>query len=424
MSSHIPSHRAGTEAVRTDDARGPDGTPPGVARDAAQLDGDVVLSLLALIGGGGAELKDAAGGEPAQGQPAGTAQGPARDGAPLPRMAPGTPGMRGGATGPAVPGAGTGTATPTGILPALAGNAQAGDAATSGILPNEAGDTEQVQQPDLAGPEDAMAFPSAPEAGMLRPGIGTAWTSAVDAQAMLPTEGLRDIAPRVDVETAGAMRAPAATTTAFAGTAGPADTPPRAAADASPAQAGPIAVATGHAPGEAASPAPAPPTVAAPRMPTERRAEAAPPARAARDVMADAAGTAGRYASATVRRAGTLAAATGRSLAARGAALPGVRALEAGLVERGWMGGHARSSASSDDGGIGIGTGAGADAGDPSSVASGNEAAGVVNVVRFVVQAREWLGERRARAPAGGCPHRRSLRCRWYCRAGCTRRGA
>ncbi|MBN3837516.1 hypothetical protein, partial [Burkholderia sp. Ac-20344] len=116
-----------------------------------------------------------------------------------------------------------------------------------------------------------------------------------------------------------------------------------------------------------------------------------------------------------------LAAVTGRSLAAHGAALPGVRALEASLVERGWIARHARSSASPDE--AGIGPGAGADAGDPSCVASGNEAAGVVNVVRFVVQAREWLDERRPRAPAGGCPHRRSLRCRWHCRAGCTQRG-
>ncbi|MBN3835110.1 hypothetical protein, partial [Burkholderia sp. Ac-20344] len=82
MSSHIPSHRAATEAARTDDARGPDGTPLDAVRDAVQLDGDVVLSLLALIGGGGAELKDAAGGGQAQGRPAGTPPGPARDGAP------------------------------------------------------------------------------------------------------------------------------------------------------------------------------------------------------------------------------------------------------------------------------------------------------------------------------------------------------
>ncbi|VWD12074.1 hypothetical protein BLA39750_03299 [Burkholderia lata] len=421
MSSHIPSHRTATDAARTDDARGPDGTPPDAARDAVQLDGDVVLSLLAVIGGGGAELKDAAGGGQGNGRPASTAPGPARDGAPWPRPA---PGMRGGTTGPVT---GTGTATQTGSVPALTGSTPADGDAVAGIVPDEGGDAAQRQAPDWAAPEGALPRPSAPEGGLSPPsGAGNAWPSAADAQPALRTADRYVVAPHADGAVGETTRAPAEAT-AFAESAGPLETLPRAGAGAPAAQNEPLASARGHAPSDAEPQASTLPAIATAttqtqmRMPTARRGEAASPARAARDAMADAAGTAGRYASATVRRAGTLAATTGRSLAAHGAALPGVRALEANLVERGWLARRARPSAPADE--AGIGTGAGTDAGDPSSVASGNEAAGVVNVVRFVVQAREWLDERRPRAPAGGCPHRRSLRCRWHCRAGCTRRG-
>ncbi|MDR0240282.1 MAG: hypothetical protein LBJ65_01575 [Burkholderia sp.] len=416
MSSHIPSHRSATEATRTDDARGPDGTPADGARDAVQLDGDVLLSLLARIGGGsaGAELKDAAGGGPqAQGQPAGTAPGPAR-------TASGAPGMRGGAAGPAAPG--TGLATQTGILPALTGSTQAGGDAVSGIVPDERGDAAQQQAPDLATPEGALPLPSIPEAGLLHPpGAENAWQPAADAQPMSRTAGQYDIGPHADGEAgeAGETRRAPAEAMAFAGAAAPRVTAPLTGTETPAEQAAPLTATAGHAAPDAERRASTPPAIATSQMPSARHGGAIPPARSARDVMADAAGTAGRYASATVRRAGTLAAATGRSLVAHGATLPGVRALEANLVERGWMPRHARSSDEA-----GIGSGAGADAGDPSSVASGNEAAGVVNVVRYVVQARDWLDERRPRTPAGNCPHRRSLRCRWYCRAGCTRRGA
>lgn len=425
MASHIPSHRAATEAARTDDARGPDGTPAEIPRDAVQLDGDVVLSLLALIGGGGAGLKDAAGGGQTQGRPAGTAPGPARDGAPWPRTAPGAPGMRGGVAGPAAPG--TGQSTQTGILPALTGNTPAGDDAVPGVVPDAGGDAQQRQAPDPVAPERALPLPLPPGADLLRqPGVETAWPSAADAQPTPPTAGGNDVGPHVDGDAGEAgdtMRAPAGAM-AFAGTAAPLATPPRTGAEAPAAQTERLAAPADHAPSGAERRASTQPATATPQMPqmsTARRGDAAPPARFARDALADAAGTASRYAHATVRRAGTLAAATGRALATHGAALPGVRALEANLVERGWMPRAARPSVSSDE--AGIGSGAGADTGDPSSVASGNEAAGVVNVVRYVVQAREWLDERRPRAPAGSCPHRRSLRCRWYCRAGCTRRG-
>ncbi|NTZ07529.1 hypothetical protein [Burkholderia metallica] len=425
MSSHIPSHRAATEVARTDDARGPDGTPPDVARDAVQLDGDVVLSLLALIGGGGAELKDAAGGGQTPGRPAGAAPGPARDGASLTRTAPGAPGMRGGAAGPVAPG--TGLATQTGVLPALTGSTQTVDDAVSGIVPDEGGDAEQWQAPDLAAPEDALPLPSAPGAGSLRlPGADAerAWPSAAGAQSMPRTASPDDVGPHADGDVGEAgetMPAPAGTMV-FAGTAGPVATLPRTGTDAPPVPSGPLTTSAAHAPPDAERRASTPPATATSQTPTPGRGEAAPPARSARDVMADAAGMAGRYASTAVRRAGTFAAATGRSLAAHGAALPGVRALEANLAERVGMARHAQPSASSGE--AGIGSAAATDAGDPSSVASGNEAAGVVSVVRYVVQAREWLDERRPRAPAGGCPHRRGLRCRWYCRAGCTRRGA
>ncbi|WP_185658092.1 hypothetical protein [Burkholderia sp. Bp8992] len=425
MPSHIPSHRAATEAARTDDARGPDGTPAEIPRDAVQvqLDGDVVLSLLALIGGGGAGLKDAAGGGQAQGGPAGTAPGPARDGAPWPRT---VPGMRGGVAGSVAPGTGQSTQTDI-LLPALMGNTQAGDDAVPAIVPDAGGDAQQRQAPDPVAPEGALPLALLPGADLLRqPGVETAWPSAADAQPTPPMAGANDVGPHVDGDAGEAgdtMRAPAGAT-AFAGPAAPLATPPRTGAEAPAAQTERLAATADHAPSGAerrASTQPATATPLMPQMSTARRGDAVPPARSARDVLADAAGTANRYAHATVRRAGTLAAATGRSLAAHGAALPGVRALEANLVERGWMSRAVRPSASSDE--AGIGSGAGADAGDPSSVASGNEAAGVVNVVRYVVQAREWLDERRPRAPAGSCPHRRSLRCRWYCRAGCARRG-
>ncbi|OXI17863.1 hypothetical protein [Burkholderia sp. AU15512] len=418
MSSHIPSHRTATEAARTDDTRGPDGATPDAARDAVQLDGDVVLSLLAVIGGGGAELKDAAGGGQGQGRPADTAPAPARDGVPWPRTASGAPGalgvpgIRGGATGPVAPGTG----------PALAGSAQAGGNAVSGIVPDEGGDTAQRQEPELAAPEGALPLPSAPEGDLSpRSGAGNAGASAADTQPALHTAGRDDVGPHAGGAAGETVRGLAGTPV-FAGPAGPLATPPRAGAGAV-AQNEPFTPARGHALPDTEPRASTLPvtTTATTQMPTARRGEAAPTARSAHDVIADAAGTAGRYASATVRRAGTLAAATGRSLAAHGAALPGVRALEANLVERGWLARRTRSSVPSDE--AGIGTGAGTDAGDPSSVASGNEAAGVVNVVRFVVQAREWLDERRPRTPAAGCPHRRSLRCRWHCRAGCTRRG-
>ncbi|MCA8257227.1 hypothetical protein LGM89_28530 [Burkholderia sp. AU31624] len=416
MSSHIPSHRTATEAARTDDTRGPDGVTPDAARDTVQLDGDVVLSLLAVIGGGGAELKDAAGGGQGQGRPADTAPAPARDGVPWPRTASGAPGalgvpgIRGGATGPVAPGTG----------PALAGSAQAGGNAVSGIVPDEGGDTAQRQEPELAAPEGALPLPSAPEGDLSpRSGAGNAGASAADTQPALHTAGRDDVGPHAGGAAGETVRGLAGTPV-FAGPAGPLATPPRAGAVA---QNEPFTPARGHALPDTQPRASTLPvtTTATTQMPTARRGEAAPTARSAHDVIADAAGTAGRYASATVRRAGTLAAATGRSLAAHGAALPGVRALEANLVERGWLARRTRSSVPSDE--AGIGTGAGTDAGDPSSVASGNEAAGVVNVVRFVVQAREWLDERRPRTPAAGCPHRRSLRCRWHCRAGCTRRG-
>ncbi|KKL33572.1 hypothetical protein WR30_23655 [Burkholderia contaminans FFH2055] len=414
MSSHIPSHRTATEAARTDDARGPDGATPDAARDAVQLDGDVVLSLLALIGGG-AELKDAAGGGQGQGRPADTAPAPAREDVPWPRTAPGAlgvPGIHGGATGPVAPGTG----------PALNGSAQAGGNAVSGIVPDEGDDTAQRQERDLAAPEGALPLPSAPQGDLSpRSGAGNAEASAADTQPALHTAGRDDVGPHADGAVGETARVLAGTPV-FAGPAGPLATPPRAGAGAV-AQNEPFTPARGHALPDTEPRASTLPvtTTATTQMPAARRGEAAPTARSAHDVIADAAGTAGRYASATMRRAGTLAAATGRSLAAHGAALPGVRALEANLVERGWLARRTRPSVPSDE--AGIGTGAGADAGDPSSVASGNEAAGVVNVVRFVVQAREWLDERRPRTPVGGCPHRRSLRCRWQCRAGCTRRG-
>lgn len=192
MSSHIPSHRTATEAARTDDARGPDGATPDAARDAVHLDGDVVLSLLAVIGGGGAELKDAAGGGQGQGRPADTAPAPARDGVPWPRTGPGAlgvPGIRGGATGPVASGTG----------PALTGSAQAGGNAVSGIVPDEGGDTAQRQEPDLAAPEGALPLPSAPEGDLSpRSGAGNARASAADTQPALHTAGRDDVGPHAD----------------------------------------------------------------------------------------------------------------------------------------------------------------------------------------------------------------------------------
>ncbi|MBR8219838.1 hypothetical protein KDW84_32140, partial [Burkholderia vietnamiensis] len=290
MSSHIPSHRAATEAARTDDARGPDGTPPDVGRDAVRLDGDVVLSLLALIGGGGAELKDAAGGGQAQGRPASTAPGEGRNGAAA-RTPPGAPGMRGGAAGLAAPGAGS--AAPAGILPALTGSPRTDDDPVPGIVPDEGGDATQRQAAELAAPEDALPLPSAADAGLLRqPGAESAWPSAAVALPMSRTASQYDIGPCVDgnIGKAGeAVHAPAQTMI-FAETAGLLAAVPRTGADAPPVQFGQRTVSTAHGLPDAARRASALPATAAPRMQAAPRSDAAQPTRSARDALADAAG--------------------------------------------------------------------------------------------------------------------------------------
>ncbi|WP_175717208.1 hypothetical protein [Burkholderia anthina] len=434
MHSHIPPARSGAEAAQADATLGPDGAPgAAAARDAAQADGGVLQILRARIGGGGAELKGAAGGGPQPGRPAGTAAG---TGTALSRTVSGAASGRGGVAGlSASTSSGAGPATTTGLLPGLAGNGATGDDATSGILRDEGGATAEPEPAATAAADDALPLVPAPLPGALRaPGAGNAPASAGAQEnpfAASPGEGVQG----GDVGADDTMRAPSGPaladtrtdTRAFAGMTVPADPPAGAGtADASAANAAPTS-RDAASPAPTATPAATTTTIATTTRPPsaspipagQRGSAVAPPARSTRDVIADAAGTAGRYASATARRAGTLASAAGRTLAERGAALPGVRALEAGLAERGWIARHGRSSDAPDD----IDTGVGADTTAPSSVASGNEAAGVVSVVRFAVQAREWLDERRARAPAQGCPHRRSLRCRWYCRAGCTRRG-
>ncbi|MCA8095228.1 hypothetical protein LGM65_30880 [Burkholderia anthina] len=430
MHSHIRPARSGAEAAQADATVGPDGAPgTAAARDAAQADGGVLQILRARIGGGGAELKGAAGGGPQPGRPAGTAAG---TGTALSRTVSGAVSGRGGVAGlSASTSSGAGPATATSLLPGFTGNGSTGDDATSGILRDEGGAMAEPEPAATAAADDALPLVPDPLPGALRaPGAGNVPALAGAQEnpfVASPGEGVQG----GDVGADGAMRAPSvpalADTRAFAGMTAPADPLAGAGtADASAANAVPTS-RDAASPAPTATPAVTTTTIATTTRPPsaspipagQRGSAIAPPARSTRDVIADAVGTAGRYASTTARRAGTLASAAGRTLAERGAALPGVRALEAGLAERGWTARHGRSSDAPAD----IDTGVGADTNDPSSVASGNEAAGVVSVVRFAVQAREWLDERRLRAPAHGCPHRRSLRCRWYCRAGCTRRG-
>jgi hypothetical protein len=425
MHSSIPRARSGTESAPADRASGPDSTATGAgtAGDAARPGGDVVQILRALIGGG-AELKGAAGAAPVQGT---NPESAARAGPPLRRSVSGAAGMRdGGVTAPSAPPtpttAGTVPTTPDGVQGIVGDRPSGGDTA--------AGDSPE----DTAGPDtDAMpaAFGSAVPLGpigssgpVVLPGAREIPGAAAEAPATPLTANRQTIETGVDLPPGDTMHAPGnlhAETTIRTVTAVLADAASRSGAPPRDPEPG-AHVAAADPPAHTA--APATPSHAATGSPTQPppRGDGPPPARSMRDAMAGAAGSVGRYASATARRAGTLASTAGRALSERGAALPGWRAIETNLVERGWMTRQARSA--DDDGASGAIGEAGAGAADPASVASGNEAAGIVNVVRFAVQAREWLDARRPRAPSDGCPHRRSLRCLRACRAGCRRRGA
>ncbi|WP_175042141.1 hypothetical protein [Burkholderia lata] len=379
------------------------------------------MQILRALIGGGAELKGAAGAAPVQGT---NAESAAQAGPPLRRSVSGAAGMRDGGV------AMLSTPTTAGAVPTTPDGVQ-------GIVGDRpsGGDTASGDSPgDTAGPDmDAIpaAFGSAVPLGpilssgpVVLPGAREIPGAAADAPATPLSENRQTIETGVNLPPGDAMHAPGnlrAETTALAVTAVFADAASRS--GASPRNPEPGARVAAADPSTHTA-APGTPSHAATGSPTQPppRSDGPPPARSMRDAMAGAAGSVGRYASATARRAGTLASTAGRALSERGAALPGWRTIETNLVERGWMTRQARSA--DDDGASGAIGNAGAGAADPGSVASGNEAAGIVNVVRFAVQAREWLDARRPRAPSDGCPHRRSLRCLRACRTGCRRRGA
>ncbi|MCA8023441.1 hypothetical protein [Burkholderia metallica] len=379
MSSNISANCAVTDAVRTDDVSGSNGAPRDVVRNEAQFVGNVVLSLLALISGGGAALKDAANGA----------------------LSPPTErGTRGDRSGP--PSANH--ATLTGVIPVTTERMLVGDGSLLGIAPGEGDDTEQGQALDLVDAEGLLSFVFMSGSSVLGScGEGNLSLSVADVLPTSRTAGSYDVGLYVDGE-AGETIHVTAGSVASVGTAelrtiiGDRELPNVEFRVATPFQ-----------------------------MLAARRGEAASPARFDHAVIADATATlAGLYATEMVCRASTLAAATGYSLSAQGAVHSGIYVLKASFIEPGWIARHARSpkSATPSDSDVGLGLGADTDVGDPSSVASGNEAAGVVSVVRFAVQLREWLDERRPCTLMRRCTHRRTLHCLWYCRSRCARLGA
>ncbi|WP_241294682.1 hypothetical protein [Burkholderia stabilis] len=354
--------------------------------------------LRALIDGHGTELKDAAGGRPGQGEAA-RATDAYLPGQGLPRRTlPGTAGVRGG-----------GAQWPTRVMPgALAGMASMPPEA--GVVPFIGGDTTPDNTAENAGEGFAPTTPQqaatscATQPGLMEPGQASSFASipisfpgpatlnvVAEGRVAIGDESRPSVVPAPEAMADESMPA----------------------LERSPAG---LLVFTANAvqqpmPARTLSP-PAPPGA---RIPVDSNRDIPLRIRPAETTLAEAKRTVVRFAGASARRVEAFTSTAGRVLSKHVAAFSGLRATGASTAQRSGMSTQARSSSETAI--------AGSSEADASVAASGNEAAGVVSVVRFVAQAREWLGEQRTRAPANACGRHRSLRCRLYCRAGCMRRG-
>ncbi|WP_144030410.1 hypothetical protein [Burkholderia sp. AU6039] len=364
--------------------------------DAGRSVDDAMSILRTLIDGRGAELKDAAGGRPGQGEVAGATDGHV-PGQGLPRRAmPGTTGVRGG-----------GAQWPTRVMPGvLAG--MAGMPPEAGVVPFVGGDTtpDSTGENEVAGfapPTQQQAATScATQPGLMEPGQASSFApisfpgpatpnAVVDVRAAVG-DGSRPSVVPVPEATAGE---------------------PMPALEYSPTD---LPAFTANAVQRARQARtllpPAPPGA---RASVDSNRGIPLRIRPAETTITEAKRTMARFAGASARRVEALTSTAGRVLSKHVAAFPGLRATGASTAERSGISTPDRSSSET-----AIASSSEADA---SAAASGNEAAGVVSVARFVAQAREWLGEQRTRAPANACGRHRGLRCRLYCRAGCMRRG-
>ncbi|WP_175997475.1 hypothetical protein [Burkholderia stabilis] len=366
--------------------------------DAGRSVDDAMSILRTLIDGRGAELKDAAGGRPGQGETA-RATDAYLPGQGLPRRTlPGTAGVRGG-----------GAQWPTRVMPgALAGMATMPPEA--GVVPFVGGDMTPDNTAENAGEGFAPTTPQqatascVPQPGLMDPGQASSFASIpIPIPGPATPNVVADVRVAVgDESRPSVVPAPEAM----------ADEP-MPALKRSPAD---VPAFTANAvqqpmPARTLSP-PAPPGA---RIPVDSNRDIPLRIRPAETTLAEAKRTVVRFAGASARRVEAFTSTAGRVLSKHVAAFSGLRATGASTAQRSGMSTQARSSSET-----AIASSSEADA---SVAASGNEAAGVVSVVRFVAQAREWLGEQRTRAPANACGRHRSLRCRLYCRAGCMRRG-
>ncbi|WP_241299750.1 hypothetical protein [Burkholderia stabilis] len=365
--------------------------------DAGRSVDDAMSILRTLIDGRGAELKDAAGGRPGQGEVA-RATDAYLPGQGLPRRTlPGTAGVRGG-----------GAQWPTRVIPgALAGMASM--LPEAGVVPFVGGDTTPDNTAENAGEGFAPTTPQqaaascAPQPGLMDPGQASSFASIpIPFSGPATPNVIADVRVAVgDESRPSVVPAPEAMSDE-----------PMPALDRSPAD---LPALTANAvpqpmPARTLSP-PAPPGA---RIPVESNRDIPLRIRPVETTLAEAKRTVARFAGASARRVEAFTSTAERVLSKHVATFPGLRATGASKVERSGISTSARSSSETAI--------AGSSEADASVAASGNEAAGVVSVVRFVAQAREWLGEQRTRAPAA-CGRHRSLRCRLYCRAGCMRRG-
>ncbi|NTX20458.1 hypothetical protein [Burkholderia cepacia] len=365
--------------------------------DAGRSVDDAMSILRTLIDGRGAQLKDAAGGRPGQGEAA-RATDAYLPGQGLPRRTmPGTAGVRGG-----------GAQWPTRVMPgALAGMASMPPEA--GVVPFVGGDTTPDNTAENAGEGFAPTTPQqaatscATQPGLMDPGQASSF-----APVPIPFPGPATPNVVADVRIAvGDESRPSVVPVPEA----MADEP-MPALERLPADLPAFTANAVQQPMQARTLSPPAPPGA--RLPVDSDRGIPLRIRPAETTLAEAKRTVARFAGASARRVEAFTSTAGRVLSKHVAAFPGLRA-GASTAQRSGMSTPARSSSET-------ATTSSSEA-DASAAASGNEAAGVVSVVRFVAQAREWLGEQRTRAPANACGRHRGLRCRLYCRAGCMRRG-
>ncbi|WP_175034874.1 hypothetical protein [Burkholderia lata] len=358
------------------------------------------MSMLhTLIDGRGAELKDAAGGRRGQGDAAEATDGQV-PGQRLPRrtMA-GMAGARGGAAQwptRVMPGllAGMVSRRPeAGVAPFGGGGAMPdsnGETAEEGVAPTtpEQAVASCVMQPGLMDPGQAPSFAPIPIPVPL-PGPETP-NAVVEGRAAVGDGSLPRVVPAPQATAGEPMPVPERSPVVLSAF--------TAHADQRANQAGNLSS----------------PVSSDARVSVDSNRSIPLRPRSAGTTLVDAKRTVARYTGVSARHVEAFTSTTGRVLSKHVAAFRGVRATGANPAKRSGMSTPDRSSSEAAIAGSG-------DANAPAA-ASGNDA-GVVSVVRFVAQAREWLDARRTRAPASACGRRRGLRCRLYCRAGCMRRG-